>query len=392
MDEMSQRFLELLEAYDRGEEASELTDQDETGKDERYKGGEEASQRREDRGRDDERRKRGEGPRSGVRWGKGFEFMARLAEVGTSLGRLGLCMAWMVCQAEEAKQSEKRLMSIWGLLAGMNAGPMAVHRPLSKGAYPLRLGRLRHLWEKLVRLDLEEAVSDEIVEELKEDAWLFCSVQYCNFQAGCRAFDFRRWRAWEVRVLTTLRNSVVRTLAQDAVVERSARDVEKELSSRFLSYTGEEIPKLEVLTVEQVVPSLPPKSHGGAIRALSWVDGRTKKFLENPEDCVVEKTSVKNLPKLQARVHIGVDDKLPLAELLVERGLCGWTEEKDVFEFDGKKVLNGMFGVPKSSCLCDGRPVLRLIMNLIPSNAVMQQIQGSVVELPMVTQYLSVGR
>lgn len=390
MDEMSQRFLELLEAYDRGEEASELTDQEETGKDESYKGGEEASHRSEDRGRDDERRERRKGPRSEVRWGKGFEFMARLAEVGTSLGRLGLCMAWMVCQAEEAKQSEQRLMSIWGLLAGTNAGPMAVHRPLSKGAYPLRLGRLRHLWERLVRLDLEEAVSDVLVEELKEDAWLFCSVQYCNFQSGCRAFDFRRWRAWEERVLETLRNSVVRTLAQDAVVERSAKDVEKELSSRFLSYTGEEIPKLEVLTVEQVVPSLPPKSHGGAIRALSWVEGRTKKFLENPEDCVADTTSVKNLPKLQARVHIKDDDRLPLAELLVERGVCGWTAEQDVFEFDGKKVLNGMFGVPKSSCLRDGRPVLRLIMNLIPSNAVMQQIQGSVVELPMVTQYLSV--
>lgn len=100
--------------------------------------------------------------------------------------------------------------------------------------------------------------------------------------------------------------------------------------------------------------------------------------------------SSSEIPKLQARVHIASSDKLELAKLLVDRGLCGWTEENNVLEVQGRKVLNGMFGVPKASTLEDGRPVLRLIMNLIPSNAVMQQIQGSVAELPMVTQYLSV--
>ena len=54
-----------------------------------------------------------------------------------------------------------------------------------------------------------------------------------------------------------------------------------------------------------------------------------------------------------------------------------------------QKVLNGLFGVAKSSQLEDGRSVLRVIMNLIPSNASMVQLKGGVKDLPQITQYLS---
>ena len=357
--------------YDRGEEASEVGGETEKGRDVIYKRGEEASRWKKRGGVRSLTEMRGEESRCPeVVWGSAFEFMAQIAEVGSSLGKLGCCMAWMICQAEIAKVSSEKVTSIWGLLAGFGAGPLAVHRSQKKGAYPLRLGELHILWEALVRSSLQEVTADGFVEKLQEDAWLFCCVQYCNFQAGCRSFEKGRWRSWERRVVTTLRNSVVRTLAQDGTVERSVGLVEKELSSRFLSYTGEEIPKLEVLTIGQVEPSLPPASHGGAISASNWVRGRTKEFLEHPEDCVRDVVEDEGLPKLQARVHIESDDRVGLAKLLVERGICGWTEESD---------------------LSDGRPVLRLIMNLIPSNAVMQQMQGSVAELPMVTQYLSIS-
>ena len=384
-------LFEVMLDYDRGEEASggekKVREKDEAV----YERGEEAS-------RDDENKEEDEtiGMRqheySGldIDWGRGFEFIGQLAGVGSNLGKLGVCMAWMVCQAKLAKDASRSLKTIWGLLAGFDAGSPAVHRSYKKGAYPLRLGRLSDLWEILARRKMSEVLTPAFVEDHKEDAWLFCCVQYCNFQAGSRALDFRRWRAWELRVVATLRNSVARTLSQDAVIERSEVEVEKELSSRFLSYTGEEIPKLEVLTIEQVEPSLPPKSHGGAIRALSWVSGRTKQFLEHPEDCVLDPSLMKKLPKLQARVHVASDDKVELAKLLVERGICGWTEESAVFRYEGEMVLNGLFGVPKPTVLADGRHVLRLIMNLIPSNSVMQQVQGSVYELPMVTQYLSI--
>ena len=59
------------------------------------------------------------------------------------------------------------------------------------------------------------------------------------------------------------------------------------------------------------------------------------------------------------------------------------------FVFRGERVLNGMFGVPKATSLEDGRSVLRCIMNLIPSNSTMVQLEGCVRELPGITQYLS---
>ncbi len=216
-----------------------------------------------------------------------------------------------------------------------------------------------------------------------------CSVQFVNYLHGSRAFDLKVWRDVDRRAVESLRASVVRMLAQDDRVERPVSEIEKELTSRFMTYTGEEIPKMEQLSVEQTLPALPPEGHGGAIKGLDWVKGRTRIFLGHPEDCI-KPDDDRVLPKLQARVHIVESDKLALAKLLVDRGICGWTKEVDVFRYRGEMVLNGLFGVPKSSVLQDGRPVLRLIMNLIPSNSTMLQVEGLVKELPTITQYLSI--
>ena len=67
---------------------------------------------------------------------------------------------------------------------------------------------------------------------------------------------------------------------------------------------------------------------------------------------------------------------LAVAGKLVERNICSWVELEEVVTFRGQKILNGLFGVAKSTLLPDGRPQLRVIMNLIPPNAVMQQLQG----------------
>lgn len=54
------------------------------------------------------------------------------------------------------------------------------------------------------------------------------------------------------------------------------------------------------------------------------------------------------------------------------------------------RVLNGLFGVSKGILLSNDKPVLRLIMNLIPVNNVTCQLRGMVSELPSITQYLAV--
>ena len=78
-----------------------------------------------------------------------------------------------------------------------------------------------------------------------------------------------------------------------------------------------------------------------------------------------------------------------IADELVKRNVCGWVPLSSVFRFRGTPVLNGLFGVEKSSKLSDQRPILRLIMNLVPSNSIMHPFTGSVKNLPSITQWMT---
>ncbi len=152
---------EVTREYDRGEEASGgrkgRVESYKTG----YKRGEEASPMGNPESlRSFTEMRRGEGCSPEVVWGRAFEFMSNIAEVGSNLGKLGCCMAWMICQAESSKVSSEKVIPIWGLLAGFGAGPLAVHRSRKKGTFPIRLGELHILWEVLVRSTLDEVIAD----------------------------------------------------------------------------------------------------------------------------------------------------------------------------------------------------------------------------------------
>ena len=96
------------------------------------------------------------------------------------------------------------------------------------------------------------------------------------------------------------------------------------------------------------------------------------------------------LPRLQAKVHIEKGEEKGLAELLVRRNICCWVREENVLTFRGQKVLNGMFGVPKSKVLANHQTALRCIMNLIPSNSLLRTIPGLIHRLPAVTQWMHI--
>ena len=90
------------------------------------------------------------------------------------------------------------------------------------------------------------------------------------------------------------------------------------------------------------------------------------------------------LPKLQGKVHAKAGEMEQ-----VERGVCTWTPFHEVLKYRGQPVLNGLFGVEKPSKLAPGKPVLRLIMNLVASNSVMQGLEGAVKNLPSITSWMS---
>ena len=77
---------------------------------------------------------------------------------------------------------------------------------------------------------------------------------------------------------------------------------------------------------------------------------------------------------------------------LYSLGIVAVIDEHEVFCIDGEPVLNGAFGVPKPKAPCVPHGdlllwVLRLIMNLIPSNLSQFMVLGDLNELPTSGQW-----
>ena len=75
-----------------------------------------------------------------------------------------------------------------------------------------------------------------------------------------------------------------------------------------------------------------------------------------------------------------------------ERGIFTFLKEQDVFRFQGKPLLNGLFGVEKKNKSLDsGEPVLRMIINAIPANALQETIEAGIRTLPNFGQYSGIS-
>eukprot|EP00438_Fugacium_kawagutii_P030575 Skav232830 [mRNA] locus=scaffold2600:52216:56365:+ [translate_table: standard] len=252
--------------------------------------------------------------------------------------------------------------------------------------------------EKLVRLEeidgLSELISglDDLVDKA-EDCWCELSVGFCNH------LHDGKWHWGEGAptkaqrdMFTEIRKGVRRVLGEDFQVSVDPQELKAEMDKKRVSYTGEELSQPEQLSIEQVLPGLPPTKHGGAIPVTDWVDGRCRYYLENPEECLLEEFP-ENLPKLQGKIHLPKHEEIDFAKMLVDRGICRWIRSEKVLRVKGREVLNGMFGVVKPNKFVGSdasKPVLRLIMNLIPSNAVHKMIGGRTHELPHITRWCSV--
>lgn len=84
-----------------------------------------------------------------------------------------------------------------------------------------------------------------------------------------------------------------------------------------------------------------------------------------------------------AKVHIKKGEELKVFQLLKDRGVIKWELADRAFTDAGGIYLNGLFGVVKPLKFTQSNlPVLRCIMNLIPSNSLFDVIQGDISYLP----------
>jgi hypothetical protein len=169
----------------------------------------------------------------------------------------------------------------------------------------------------------------------------------------------------------------------------TAESWQNEMKGRQVGYNGEEITTCHSLTWEQVIPSLPPETHGGCIEAVDWVNTRTREFLLNPKLLLKDPAEVQ-LPKMPGRIHIDPADRVRIAQELVRRNICDWIPLSQVYQVGSTPILNGLFGVAKPTLLENRLPVLRLIMNLVGSNATQLQLTGGTSTLPSITSWQSI--
>ena len=322
---------------------------------------------------------------------RGVEFFKLMAEECTSFSGIGHALVWLFLRAPSLHAEGRLASSLMSAIDGKVVLEPAMHRKkrkLKRSLLPLPLGVDVPLHEDALRMSFTDFCRKGTDEGAALETWRTLAILGINGVAGLsRAPVAAQLSAAQRRADASIRQSTKRVLDLDFRLNRTAQQAEKELASRYLSYTGEEVPKMQVIGLEQVRAALPPESHSGSIDAVELLSEGSKHFMLSPDESLLP-NKPKNV-KLQAKVHVEPQEQLPLAKLLVERRICTWIEADDVLTVGGEKVLNGMFAVGKGATLSSGKEIQRLIMNLVPTNSVFKQIQGATSDLPAITQYLS---
>ena len=309
----------------------------------------------------------------------------------TSVRATGVVLCWLVLAGGFYTGAERELIRFFAAMGrDLTAKQPASRVKVTPGAFPIREGALCNVRVALCENSLEDILEDEVfIQTWSEDAWVYLCVFAVNSLAGYpAALGLGRWSRAGGEAVSAMRGGVRRRLTHDVQLVPDVKGMESELRSKHVGYSGEEISKCHPLSLSQILPALPPQTHGGSINALDWLGPRSREFLLHPEKCLLAEGTY-TMPSLPGKVHIQPGERVKIAQELVSRRICRWIDLEEVHVVDGKKLLNGMFGVSKNTTLEDQRPILRVIMNLIPSNAVTHQLQGAVDKLPAITAWQS---
>ena len=165
-----------------------------------------------------------------------------------------------------------------------------------------------------------------------------------------------------------------------------------ELASTRVDYNGEEVKTAQLVTWRQLEPALPPPGKAGCVRASDLLEGWARACMEDPTKTLLpEDKWPDELPQPQVWVE-SQKDWHEICSGAAERGIFTFLKEQDVFHFQGKPLLNGLFGVEKKNKSLDsGEPVLRMIINAIPATALQETIEADVRTLPYFGQWSAIS-
>ena len=142
-------------------------------------------------------------------------------------------------------------------------------------------------------------------------------------------------------------------------------------------YTGEEVVKAHKLTWAAIERSVPPSGEAARVKLADVVPPVLKPFAESPDLLRLPEDEVKNF-QASAKVLVESDAEYDLIiRNLVKAGMMDAEVPEETVTHKGQRVTNGMFGVHKAwleSAPGEWQRVLRLIINLIPTNSLQRRL------------------
>lgn len=154
----------------------------------------------------------------------------------------------------------------------------------------------------------------------------------------------------------------------DELTKFPNKDWGRLLADKQLSYDGSVVARAQELTLEQVLPSLPPKGVACSVASLDLAPPRLQRFLTDPSHSIKPR---KDWPAKLARcrMRISREEWKLLGVELVARGICKPIPKSALVFHNGRALLNAIFGVGKNAYIINKAGVrveiLRLICNLV---------------------------
>ncbi|CAK0798723.1 unnamed protein product, partial [Prorocentrum cordatum] len=275
-----------------------------------------------------------------------------------------------------------------------------VDKFMHSGHRPTRRGRLQRDLLPLPCPDLEAsdfAVEGEIDpgDLTSLQSRLRVIVMAMNWGAGYRHL---KWadvcgpepNAAQRSALLGIARRIYSSVAPEPVMAGALGWSEK-LKDRAIAYDGSEVSTPSRIALEQIEGGLPPVGVAASIEAADLAAGFVRAALLDPSLVLLPPAQRRPAPT-STRVWATSQEWELVVSALFARGMVGPVDEAEIATRDGAPLINGAFGVAKvhdAPVSCgDGeeRPVLRLIVNLIPANACQRTVAGDTPVMPTMGQ------
>ena len=196
---------------------------------------------------------------------------------------------------------------------------------------------------------------------LGTQAWKLCQTLTLNMAWGKEAAFFRKPSQSQLQVSLRLAEKSERIVSatdeRGAAIRSKVGDWGEKIRSISVGYSGELVEKAQWLTLDQILPGLPPEGKSACVELVDLCSGQVRKCLEDP--FLVLKPLEHDMVLPKARVLCADSEWLKIGKELVRRGLARPLQRHQVYPVGGRPwssqknfllLVNQCFA---SSWICD---------------------------------------